>query len=512
MTVGRTKNSLRNGIFGIINRLVTLLFPFAIRTVIIKILGVEYLGLNSLFASILQILNLTELGVGSAIVFAMYKPIAEDNNDLICALMKLYRKLYFFIGCIVLAVGLGIMPFLRYLINGNVPADINLYLLYSIYLANSVISYWLFAHKTSLFYAHQKNSVVANATTATNILMYSIQIVFLFLFKNYYIFIICLPITSILNNFLIALLSKKYFPNIVCCGMIDKELKRDIRLRVSGLMINKLAFASRNAFDSIIISSFLGLSLLAIYNNYYYVISAIGGLLTIFISAIVPSIGNSMVTCGVEKNEQDMFVFHHLYMSVVGLCFCFFLNFFQPFMKIWVGGDFLFNNQIMIAISVYFLVEKSENIIGNYYDASGMWWHGKIKGIAEALTNLGLNILLGKFFGVFGVVIATLISMLFVGIPLTTAVLYKYYYKKRAKKYFLTHYFTLVIFLGIGAITFLLCSCFPEGDTIKECVICMLIRLPIILVTFLILYIIIFFKTNVFKQSISWIKTHLKRS
>ena len=132
MQIERTKNSAKNIISGFIMRIISMLMPFIIRTLIIKKLGVDYLGLNSLFSSILQVLSLSELGFATAVAYSMYKPIAEDNKELICALLNLIKKIYRVVGIIILILGIAVMPFLTYLIEGDYPQDINLYILYSI--------------------------------------------------------------------------------------------------------------------------------------------------------------------------------------------------------------------------------------------------------------------------------------------------------------------------------------------------------------------------------------------
>ena len=133
MKIERTKNTTRNTVWGISEKILTLLLPFFTRTILLKLLGAEYLGLNSLFSSILQVLNMADLGIGSAIVYSMYKPIAEDDHDAICALLRLYERLFKIVGIVILLLGIGIMPFLDKLINGEVPDGVNIYLIFSIY-------------------------------------------------------------------------------------------------------------------------------------------------------------------------------------------------------------------------------------------------------------------------------------------------------------------------------------------------------------------------------------------
>lgn len=186
--IERTKNATRNIIFGIILKVYQILVPFLMRTAMIYLMGVQYLGLNSLFTSVLQVLNLAELGVGSAMIYSMYKPIAEDNNTVICALMNLYRTYYRIIGAIIAAVGLLLTPFIPKLISGDVPQGINIYVLYLLNLGATVLSYWLFAYKNSILQAHQRVDVVSKVTLVTSTVQYALQLLVLWVFKNYYLY------------------------------------------------------------------------------------------------------------------------------------------------------------------------------------------------------------------------------------------------------------------------------------------------------------------------------------
>lgn len=188
--MSRTQNAIRNIFTGVFNKIIILLFPFVIRTVIIKKLGTEYLGLSSLFTSILQVLNLTELGFSSAIVFSLYKPIAEKDDNRICSIMNFYKRIYRIIGFIILVMGLIVLPFLPNFIKGSYPSDINLYILYLIYLFNTVITYYLFAYKSALLNAMQRNDIINNVNSITVIIQYILQIIILYCTKNYYIYMI----------------------------------------------------------------------------------------------------------------------------------------------------------------------------------------------------------------------------------------------------------------------------------------------------------------------------------
>lgn len=187
MQESRSKNAKRNIVFGILNRMIMILFPFAIRTVILYILGSEYLGLDSLFSSILSFLSLAELGVGSVLVFSMYRPIAEGDADMICALLNLYRRLYRYIGTFIFGAGILLIPFLQKLVKGDCPPDINLYILYLVYLFNTVLTYWMYGYKQSLLTAHQRSDIVSRFSLILQSGMYLVQIAALYLSRSYYL-------------------------------------------------------------------------------------------------------------------------------------------------------------------------------------------------------------------------------------------------------------------------------------------------------------------------------------
>ena len=175
MKIERTKNATRNIMFNGMSQMMNMLVPFIMRSIILNFLGMEYLGLGGLFRSILSILNLAELGVGSTMVFSMYKPIAEDDTDTICALMKLYRKFYRIIGLVILTVGLILTPFLPNLINGEVTADVNIYVLYYMNLGSTVLSYWMFAYKNCLLSAHQRGDISSKVAIVVHLTEYVLK-------------------------------------------------------------------------------------------------------------------------------------------------------------------------------------------------------------------------------------------------------------------------------------------------------------------------------------------------
>src|SRR5574344_1004694 len=264
MQINRTKNATRNIIFGTILKIYQILLPFVIRTVIIYVLGIEYVGLNSLFIAVLQVLNLAELGVGSAMVFSMYKLLVEDDDDTISALMQLYKFYYRIIGAVILIVGLVLLPFIPKLISGDIPKDINIYLLYLLNLFATVLTYWLCAYKSSILQAFQRNDLISKVTIITDTIKYILQIGLLFIFSNYYYYVIVIIATQIGTNIFTAYIADRYYPQYKPKGQLPKEKILMINRRIKDLFTSKLGGIVVNSADSVVISAFLGLKVLAI--------------------------------------------------------------------------------------------------------------------------------------------------------------------------------------------------------------------------------------------------------
>lgn len=503
----RTKNTIRNILFGVLNKIVTLIFPFIIRTILIKKLGAEYLGLGSLFTSILQVLNLTELGFSSAIVFSMYKPIAEKDTDTICALMNLYKKIYRIIGCIILTFGLAITPFIHNLIKGSYPDNINIYILFIIYLINTVITYILFAYKGALLQAHQRRDIFDKIHTVLDIIQYTLQIIVLCVFKNYYAYIIITTIINIIKNLSIAYITNKKYPEYICKGKVPAEQRKNINKRVYGLMIQKICSSTRNSLDSIFLSAFIGLSTVAIYSNYYTIMSSITAILAIMTVSMTASIGNSIATESVKKNYRDMIKFDFMYMWISGWCSVCLICLYQPFMRLWMGDSMLFPFPTVICLVVYFYALKMGDIKSAYYGATGLWYEGRFRALAETILNIILNYFLGKYFGVNGIILATLISLLLINFGYGSTIIFNNYFKGISiKSYYLRHLLYIFITVLASGITYGICSLISLSNIFElviKGIICIIIPNMV--------YLLCYFKYDVFTDAIKLIKNILSR-
>lgn len=462
--IERTKNATRNIIFGFILKVYQVLVPFLMRTAMIYLMGVQYLGLNSLFTSILQVLNLAELGVGSAMVYSMYKPIAEDDNVTICALMKLYQTYYRVIGLVIAFIGCILTPFIPKLISGDIPDNLNIYVLYLLNLGATVLSYWLYAYKNSILQAHQRTDVVSKVTLATNTIQYVLQLFVLWVFKNYYFYVVVMLATQALTNIATAVTADKLYPHFKPQGYVNPEERRKINNRIRDLFTSKIGSIIYDSADTIVISSFLGLTVLAVYQNYFYILNAITGLIAVVFSACMAGIGNSIVVETKGKNYKDLKTFTFIICWVAGVCAVCLLCLYQPFMELWVGKDLMLSSSAVICFVIYFFVRQLNSLFNTYKDASGMWHEDRYRPLAAALTNLILNLILVQFIGIYGILVSTVAAILCVGMPWLLHNLFTVIFEKKHLYRYLINllYYCLVVFISC-LVTYFICCRFKFG-------------------------------------------------
>ena len=489
----RTVNATRNAIFGVIYKVITILFPFLIRTVMIYILGSEYVGLNSLFTSILSFLSLAELGIGQALVYSMYKPIAEKENDKICALLNLYRKLYRLIGLIVLAVGLLLMPFLKYIVKSGTPADVNLYVLYGIYLVNLVASYWVYGYKQSLLVANQRSDIVSKRSIVVQTLMYVMQVCVLLIFKDYFLYIILLPIFTIITNLANSVIVDRMYPEYKCYGKVEKDVENSIRKKVIALFGTKANSVIMHALDNIVISAFLGLVMVGDYGNYYYILNAIIGVMTIIYSSLTAGLGNSLVVDSKEKVYQDFNLLSFLNAWMVSWCSVCLLCLYQPFMKIWVGEKRMLDFTIVILLVIYFFVYQIRRIVLTYKDAGGIWWEDRFRPYVMMLTNVVGNLILVQIIGLYGVILSTIIAM-FVSWPWEIHILFKHLLKRSTLEYYKSLGIYIICTALISIATYFVCQFLPNGF------VGLILRVIVCAIVPNVLFVLFFFKKKEFSK------------
>lgn len=460
----RTQHAKRNIITSVINKLVIMLTNFVLRTVLIYYLGKVYLGLDSLFTSILQILSLSELGISSAMVYSMYKPLAENDTPAVCALLKLYRTVYRWIAAAMTVLGLAIMPFLPIIVKKDLPDGLNLYFLFLINLGNTVLSYLLFSYRSSLFTADQKFSINNNIYSVFKVGTTVIQILAIVLFCKqeylaYYLYSLAIPLTTVLKNIVLYILSNKMYPQYRCEGSVPKSEIDNIKKRVAGMFLHKLSFVFRNSLDSIVISTFLGLEILGQYNSYYFIINAISGIMILVSNSVTASVGNSIVVESKKKNYADFKKLQLLYMWLISWLTVGFVGCLQPFIKLWLGKNMMFDDGIVVIFCVYFFSIHFSRVCHIYRDAAGLWWQDRYRPIVETVVNLTLNILLVRFIGVSGVMLSTIFCIVFIEGTWGTRILFKHYFTEEKQSVYMLKLLWLWVLTALaGAICYFLCK------------------------------------------------------
>lgn len=417
MVIDRTRNAARNILFNGLLKLLNIILPFFMRSAMLYFLGVRYLGLSGLFASILSALNLAELGVGAAMVFSMYRPIAEDDAETVCALLRLYRKYYRIIGFTVAAAGVALTPFLHTLIKGDIPAGLNLYVLYYMNLAATVLSYWLFAYKNSLLLAHQRVDVGSKIAMAVNFVRYTIQFLIIALLQDYYLFFAVQILAQVASNLFTALRVSKMYPQYKPRGELDEKYVRGINQRIRDFFTSRLSATIFNSADTLVVSAFLGLTVLAVYQNYFNIIAALRSMIEVVVAACIAGIGNSLVTESEEKNYSDLEKLTLLFSWMLCVCSAMLLCVYQPFMQLWMGAGNMLEMRHVVCFVIYFYAMGVNKLVNMFKDAAGIWHLDRFRPLTAAAVNLALNLATVKYLGLYGVLLSSVVSILIVQIP-----------------------------------------------------------------------------------------------
>lgn len=507
--MSRSKNVKRNIIWGVTQKVLSVLLPFFVRTALIYSLGAAYVGLNSLFTSILSVLSLAELGFASAVAFSMYEPIARDDKHQVLLLLQYFRRVYRVIGLSILVLGICLMPFLDYMIEGSKPSDVNLQIAFAIFLANTVISYLACGYRQTLLDAYQRNDVVSKVNTAVSLVLNIAQILLIMLVPNYYLYALALPVLTIAQNIAIAYLSNRLYPEYKSVNFIDSNLemgeKRKIRKRVAGIMVYRTCQITRDAFDSIFISAFLGLTVVACYSNYFLIVSSLLGILEVMCSAMTASVGNSIASESSEKNFKDMRLFMFLYTMIATVCLACFLSLCQLFMGLWVGSELLLSDSVVVMLGIYFYVRIIGDIRSVYVDATGLWWELKGRSVLEALLNIVLDYLLVQVLGVVGAVLATVVSMLLINYFWGSEVVFTHYFKNKKLHIF---FFDNILYT-VAAVISCSVACFVCSQFGSTSWIWFVIKGVVAALSSSVVLLALFFKTKRFKEAWVFVRRNI---
>lgn len=485
MTQSRMKNSAKNTFFAALNMLVQLMLKFAVRIVFVRFLSVEYLGLNTLFANILQVLSLAELGVGGAIVYSMYKPVADGDTEKIKSLIGIYKKFYWIIGGVITVVGLAIIPLLPYLMSGGTTLEVNLNLVYVIYLFNTSVGYF-FAHRRALIFANQRNDIETKVSSVCLIALNAVQLVILAITRNYLLYIVILPIFTLIESVAIMLISHRLYPGIR--GKAQKLTegdKKDLVKNTAAMVGHKLGGVAVNSTDNIFISAFLGLTVLGLYSNYAYITTILTSVLTLIVTATRASIGN-LIAAGNKQRAYEVFCdLSYFLFAFLIFCFSCYTALAQDFVSIFFGEELVLPFVTMLLIGINFYIMQSRAIIGAFRETTGLFWKDRYKPFFEVAINIGLDFALVIAIGLPGIVIATIVSNIVCNLTVEPYIVFKYYFGKSVKKYYLVYVLLAIAAAAVCAATFAVGYLIPADGVlmlIVKAVVCAAVSGVLILV------------------------------
>lgn len=419
MENSRTKNSVLIMATSGVRQFLTLLLSFASRTVFIYVLGARYLGINGLFSNILAMLSLAELGIGSAISYYLYKPIALNDKERIKSLMQFYKTCYRVVGFAIIGFGCLIMPFLNKMVNLNQPIPENLYLIYFLFLLDSAFTYLFWAYKQAIMFANQQQYKIEKINIAFAILSCCVDIIVLLIFKSFIIYLLFKMAIVIVKNIIIAKKIDKAFPHLK-----EKDIKRlsktevkDIFKGVFNESVFKLGSTLFNSTLNIIVSIFIGTIIVGYYSNYYMIIGQVGIVFGLIMGSIVAGIGNVVATETTEKTytlykQLDMGVF--LVNAFCTICMFQLLN---SFVHLWlghVGREYVLSQVIVGLICLDFFLNNSCQVIATYRTAAGLFKVGRDRQVIAGIINIPLSIGLIKLFGLSGAFMSPVLCKLFI--------------------------------------------------------------------------------------------------
>lgn len=498
----RTFNSFRNVGVGFASQGITYLFGVVNRVVFVRCLTAEYLGVNGLFTNVLSMLSLAELGIGSAIIFALYKPLSKKNEREVSALMSFYSKAYRAIGLFVAVIGLALLPFMGKII-GEVP-DIkeNLNVIYLLYLFNTSSSYF-FSYKCSLLNADQKNYIVTVASTCTTVLQSVFQWIILLTTKNFIVYLICQSAFNLLSNIIVSIYVDKHYKYLKLYKKekLEPNVKKSLFVNVKALVITKVSGILVNSTDNIIITALNGLGTTGLNSNYVLLTNTLNSILTIIFTGMTGSVGNANATLDKEHQMKLFNSINLLNFWLYGWCSIAFIILSNDIVEMFFGKEYVLSMSIVIIMAVNFYTVGMQNAVWTFYNTLGLFDHGKYLGLVTGAINIVLSIYLGKIWGLFGILFATFISRLLTNIWYSPFALFKYGFTSNIKKYFFKYIFYLVVLIFTLFLNYV-----ATNFEIENGILSLILKLVICIIVPNLVFFIIFFKTKEF----SYIKSKIK--
>ena len=473
--MNRTTAAVKNISSGLLSKILSIILSFVSRTIFIMFLGKVYLGVNGLYTEILTVLSFAELGFGTALTFALYKPVSNNDEDKIVKLLKFYKKIYRIIAIIVTITGLAVVPFLQYIVQGADQISLNeLRIYFLIFLSNTVISYFI-TYRYSYINARQENYVTTAYDTVVNLVVITAQIIVLLIFKNFLVYLLTQTGLLIISKIVFSFFSNKKYPifRIKTKESLSRDEKKPIYKEVRGLVVHQFSSIAIHSTDNIIIASIssLGVSIVGLVNNYNTLMTSVLSLVVIIFSSIASGFGNLAATSNKQHFREIFEELNFVNFWMYGFCSVAFLCLIPPFIVLWLGEDYTIPLLPFALIVINCYLQGQSTIYNTARIACGNFNLDKWISLAQAIINLIVSIVLANIIGLVGIYIGTISSRLFFVIfrPIVT---YRKVFGVSCKEYFkkLIPYFVAVSLTAI--ICYLLSNFLMKDITIRSFIGC----------------------------------------
>lgn len=448
----RVDNSLKSSVVSVVCNVANIIFGLLYRTIFVYVLGAAYLGINGLFTSVLSVLSLAELGITTAIVYRLYKPISMNDPYKVGQIMCFFKWVYRAIAFIVLLAGLAIVPILPFLIKDGteIPGDINIYVIYCLFLLQSASTY-MFSYRLSILNADQRGYTFSVVQLSITLAGYIVQATVLIIFQDFTLALTSAVVTNLLVNFILSRWVTAQYPEVFSVkDILEKKERKEIYSDVYATACHQFGFVALNATDNIVLSSFVGIVATGMYSNYYLVTSSLTTLASKMLGSFVGSLGNAHVLL---SDEENYLVFRRLVFANFSLTSLFTICTFiliDGFISLWLGPDLLLDKLAVIAQCVYFFLALNRIINGVFINSFGLFVKDKIRPLIEALVNVFVSIALVQIIGISGVFFGTALSFLVTIFWREPYLLHKHVFKNSMKNYWIRY-------AQFALLTFVLC-------------------------------------------------------
>lgn len=448
--MSRTEKAFRNIIYNILSVFITTVLLFAVRTVFIRTLGIEFLGLQGLFSNILSVLSLAELGMGTAMVYSLYKPLAENDKHRIELLMRFFKKAYRVISIVIILISLILLPFIDRLISEDT-SFINIQLIFIIYVTQTVSTYLFFAYKSSLLKADQKEYIIARINVGAQLISSIVQVLVLVLLQSFIFYLLVLIGTNIIINLIIAWdVKKRYEYSIdVNKDKLDKIELRAFFKDLLALFYYKVNFVVVRATDNIVLSYFIGLAIVGLYSNYLLISVALRKFYTPIFSSLKASLGNLIAQKGSENSYKVFGMINMVAVFIYGGSAVALYILSNRFIAIWIGEQFIIRGLFVALFSIQFYLMGLQTFLSSFRNSMGLFQKAKYRPIGGMLLNIILSVILVQNHGISGVLGATIISSVLTYMWFDPLIIHTYGFRRSVYKYYWTniyHFVSLSLF------------------------------------------------------------------